>query len=203
MKTAHIFAFFVISLALGFAVFAFMGAVPQYLTIKQARNSTTPVQVKGNILHSTVRYDKTAGALRFEIEDDNKERIQIVYRGAKPDAFDTAPETAATGLVKKAEDGTEYFDTKSIIVKCPSKYDDKGNLKKSASPTPVNYGLNKNFNENITIQALNRPSVTFSQRWEKANTLALFPFSCVRNEWVTLGYEGLSNLRLDWGPDTA
>ena len=148
MKTAHIFAFFVISLALGFAVFAFMGAVPQYLTIKEARNSTTPVQVKGKILHSTVLYDKTMGALRFDIEDDNKESIHVVYRGAKPDAFDTAPETAATGLVKKETDGTEYFDTKSIIVKCPSKYDDKDKLKKPAQPTPANYGLNYNFNKN-------------------------------------------------------
>jgi cytochrome c-type biogenesis protein CcmE len=125
VKSAHIFAFFIISLALGFAVFAFMGAVPQYLTIKDARNSTTPVQVKGKILHDTVNYDNGMGALRFQIEDDNKERIQVVYRGAKPDAFDTAPETAATGLVRKSSDGTEYLDTKSIIVKCPSKYDDR------------------------------------------------------------------------------
>ena len=87
MKPAHIFAFFVISLALGFAVFAFMGAVPQYLTIKDARNSTTPVQVKGKILHDTVNYDNGMGALRFQIEDDNKERIQVVYSGREAGRF--------------------------------------------------------------------------------------------------------------------
>ncbi len=135
MKPAYIFAFFVISLALGFAAFAFMGAVPQYLSIKDARASTTPVQVKGKILHDTVNYDRAIGALRFQIEDDNKERIEVVYKGAKPDAFDTAPETAATGMVRRNADGREYLDTNSMIVKCPSKYDSADKAKKPQSAT--------------------------------------------------------------------
>ncbi len=137
MTKAHIFAFFVISLALGFAIFAFMGAVPQYLTIRDARASTTPVQVKGKILHSTQVYDGSAGTLRFMIEDDNKERIQVVYHGGKPDSFDTAPETAATGRVRKGPDGTEYLDTNSMVVKCPSKYDDQDKLKKPSTAGSV------------------------------------------------------------------
>lgn len=136
MKPAYIFAFFVISLALGFAVYAFIGAVPQYLNIKDARASTVPVQVKGKILHDTVNYDKAIGALRFQIEDDNKERIAVVYRGAKPDAFDTAPETAATGMVRRGADGQEYLDTKSMVVKCPSKYDSTDKAKPSQTSTP-------------------------------------------------------------------
>lgn len=130
MNKAYIFAFFVISLALGFTLYAFSSSMTPYVDIRTARQSNAQVQVKGKILHDTVHYDSALGALRFRIEDPNKEQIEIVYLGAKPDSFDTAPETAATGNVKKDADGHEIFISKSIVVKCPSKYDDKDKLKK-------------------------------------------------------------------------
>lgn len=137
MKKAYIFAFFVISLALGFTLYAFSASMTPYVDIRSARQSTSPVQVKGTILHDTVTYDKTLGALRFQIEDKNKERIEVVYLGAKPDAFDTAPETAATGMIQKDKaDGHDIFVSRSMVVKCPSKYDDQ-NKKPQTSPAKV------------------------------------------------------------------
>ncbi len=121
MKTAYIIAALIISTALGFTMWAFSNSMTPYVNIKQARVSSTPVQVRGKILRKTGRlpyYDNKENALRFWIEDANKEQIEVVYKGAKPEAFDTAPETAAHGLVR---DGKLYSD--SLVVKCPSKYE--------------------------------------------------------------------------------
>ncbi len=138
MNKAYIFAFLVISMALGFTLYAFSASMTPYVDIHTARAAATPVQVKGKILHDTVRYDGGIGALRFQIEDKNKERIEIVYMGGKPDSFDTAPETAATGMVQKDKaDGHEIFVSRSMVIKCPSKYDDQEKLKKPSTAGSV------------------------------------------------------------------
>ena len=127
MKKAYIFAFLVISAAMGFTMWAFSSAATPYVNIATARKLGTPAQVRGKILRdakdlkpgeAAPDYDSQIGALRFWIEDENKEHIEVVYRNAKPDAFDQAPETAALGIVKG---GT--LNASQLIVKCPSKYD--------------------------------------------------------------------------------
>jgi cytochrome c-type biogenesis protein CcmE len=121
MKTAYIIAALVISIALGFTMWAFSSSITPYVNIKQARQSSVPVQVRGKILRDkkfTPYYDSKENALRFWIEDENKEQIEVVYKGGKPEAFDTAPETAAHGMVR---DGKLYSD--KLVVKCPSKYE--------------------------------------------------------------------------------
>lgn len=136
MKTAYIIAALIISTALGFTMWAFSSSMTPYVNIKQARESSTTVQVRGKILRDATHtpfYDTKENALRFWIEDANKEQIEVVYKGAKPEAFDTAPETAAHGLVR---DGKLYSD--NLVVKCPSKYEgdkDPYKLKKSKGTT--------------------------------------------------------------------
>lgn len=127
MKRAYIVAFFVISVAMGFTMWAFSSAATPYVNIAQARKLGTPAQVRGKILRNPAElqagesapyYDTTRNALRFWIEDDNKERVEVVYRNAKPDAFDQAPETAAVGIIKG-----NVLNADQLIVKCPSKYE--------------------------------------------------------------------------------
>jgi cytochrome c-type biogenesis protein CcmE len=125
MNKAFVFALFVISLAAGFTLWGFSKSMTPYVTIKQARDINSMVQVRGKILHETSRYDSEGKALRFEIEDENKERIEVVYQGAKPEAFDTAPETAATGIISKDSTGKEILLSKNLLVKCDSKYQSK------------------------------------------------------------------------------
>lgn len=109
----------VVVIAGGFTLWAFSSNMTPYVDVKTARASTGQVQVRGYILHDTAIYDARIGALKFMIKDDKGEKMQIVYRGAKPDAFDKAPETAALGAYR---DGV--FVSEQLIVKCPSKYDD-------------------------------------------------------------------------------
>lgn len=136
MNKAYIIAFVVIGLALGFTLWSFSSGMTQYVDIKTARKINTPVQVRGIILRDTehpVQNDKNLHALRFWIKDVNKEEIEVVYYGAKPDAFDTAPGTAAHGFIRK-ENGTDVFVSDSLVVQCPSKYDDQKSVyKQSAS----------------------------------------------------------------------
>lgn len=131
MKQAYIIGILVIGLALGFTLWAFSSSMTPYVTVAVAKQSDTPVQVRGNILRDkehTPFYDKEHNALRFWIEDSKGERIEVIYKGGKPDAFDEADETAAHGMVK---DGIFYSD--KLIVKCPSKYDEGNKAKPGAA----------------------------------------------------------------------
>ena len=133
MKKAYIAAFLIIGMAIGFTMWAFSSNMTPYVDIRTAKKIGSSVQVRGKILHETARYDSTLNALRFEIEDVNKERIEVVYRGGKPEAFDTAPETAAHGMVRRDAGGALVFESDRLVVKCPSKYDEgKKNFYKQA-----------------------------------------------------------------------
>ena len=132
MKQAYIIGLLVIGLALGFTLWAFSSAMTPYVTVAAAKQSDAPVQVRGKILRDAEHpphYDKTHNALRFWIEDPKGERIEVVYKGGKPEAFDEAVETAAHGMVK---DGVFYSD--KLVVKCPSKYEGNGTPYKKGGP---------------------------------------------------------------------
>lgn len=124
MKRASLIAGFIIAVALCFTVWAFSSAMTPYVDIRTAREIHGPVQVKGNILHQTVHWDSQREALCFQIQDHNSDKIWVVYKGPKPDAFDTAPETAATGVIQPDPQLGEVFVSTKMVVKCPSKYDD-------------------------------------------------------------------------------
>jgi cytochrome c-type biogenesis protein CcmE len=129
MKKAYIVAFLVIGAAMGFTLWAFSSAMTPYVDIRAARESGASVQVKGKIIHAKQYWDATNNVLRFPIVDKNNDTIEVVYKGPKPDAFDTAPETAATGVVQKDASGHEVFVSSNMVVKCPSKYDDRPEAK--------------------------------------------------------------------------
>ena len=121
MNKTYLAGIAVVGLAIGFTMWAFSGSMTPYVNIKQARTLDQTVQVRGKIIRDNEHkpfYDTKANALRFWIEDNDKEKIEVVYQGAKPEAFDSAPETAAHGSIRN---GVFYSD--HLIVKCPTKYD--------------------------------------------------------------------------------
>ena len=132
MNKSYLAAAIVIVIALGFTGWAFSSSMTTSVSIREARTSERPVQVWGKILRSAPGvpapfYDANLKAQRFWIEDKNHERIEVQYHGAKPEAFDTAPETSATGIVRKdAENSSrDVLVSDNLVVKCPSKYDDQ------------------------------------------------------------------------------
>ncbi len=134
MNKAYIIGLLVISVAMGFTLWSFKDTMTPYTDIAGARKFDSAVQVRGTILHDTARFDDRLHALCFEIQDDKGAKIEVVFHGAKPEAFDTAKETAAHGMIGKDATGQEVFNSDSLVVKCPSKYDDKSSpYKKTAS----------------------------------------------------------------------
>jgi cytochrome c-type biogenesis protein CcmE len=135
MNKSYIIAFLVVSAALGFTMWGFSSSLTPYVDIRTAKKMDRDVQIRGIILrdpaHPIVR-DPRLNALRFWIRDPNKEEIEIVYHGARPDAFDTAPGTAAHGFIRK-EDGRDVFVSDSLVVQCPSKYNDEKSIYKQAA----------------------------------------------------------------------
>ena len=130
MKKAYLIALLIVVVAAGFTMWAFSSAMTPYVDIRTARQMGSNVQVRGKILHDTVLYDMRQSVLRFQLEDKNKDRIEVVYHGAKPDAFDTAPETAAEGYVHRDAAGQDVFESDKMAIKCPSKYDDSKTVPK-------------------------------------------------------------------------
>jgi len=135
MNKSYIIAALVIAAALSFTVWSFSSGLTPYVDIKTARKMNTAVQVRGIILrdseHPIVR-DTKKNALRFFIRDPKNEEIEVVYYGAKPDAFDTAPGTAAHGYIR-SENGRDVFVSDSLVVQCPSKYDDRKSIYKRSA----------------------------------------------------------------------
>ncbi len=125
LKKAYVFGLLVISLALGFSLWAFTNSLSPFVDIKTARAADGPVQVRGLIVKDAEHaayYDPASKAFRFWIVDKNKDICQVVYHGAKPDAFDAAPGLSASGVMARDASGHEFFNSDSLSVQCPSKY---------------------------------------------------------------------------------
>jgi cytochrome c-type biogenesis protein CcmE len=128
VKKAYLVGFLVISLALGFALWALSSSMNPYVDLKVARKTQGTVQLRGLIIRDPARpsyFDPQTNSFRFWIQDDNKEEVEVVYHGAKPDAFDAAPGLSASGQLRKDDMGREIFVSNSLSVKCPSRYSDQ------------------------------------------------------------------------------
>ncbi len=126
MKPAHVVALAVLLVAMGVSLYSFSGAVAQHVDVKQAMaRPGEMVQVPGQIVKESVRYDAGKGALEFDVlaidpktrAIDAAQRMTIVYRQPKPENFDQAVSVEAVGTFR---DGV--FEANNLLVKCPSKY---------------------------------------------------------------------------------
>jgi cytochrome c-type biogenesis protein CcmE len=102
------------------------------------------VRVSGAVVGSTIQYDSNTLTLRFTIANtpgDQKEvdklgglaavlhqavtdptapRLQVVYKGVKPDLLRNEAQAIMTGKV--GQDGV--FTAEELLLKCPTKYED-------------------------------------------------------------------------------
>lgn len=89
------------------------------------------LQVPGVVDKATPqRYNDQAGTFEFGLLDvqTHTQRLQVKTHKVKPSNFDQASQVTCIGTYK---DG--YFDAREILVKCPSKEQDK--VKGGGSPT--------------------------------------------------------------------
>jgi len=114
----------IVAIAIGVLAWnAFGGSATYYLTTSElaARGDAAygqSVRVSGSIAPGSVETDESTRTLSFKVKDEGGE-LPVVYQGTVPDSFQVGNDVVVEG--KLESDGV--FQAKTIIVKCPSKYE--------------------------------------------------------------------------------
>jgi len=121
----------ILALGLLFAQgFKASGGMGVYLTIEEAladhrQGSAKFIQMEGQVVSSSVRYENTGPTLVFDITDDKKNTINVTYNDIKPDNFDSGYPVIVEGRFT----GDRKFVAEKLKVKCPSKYEEEAGKK--------------------------------------------------------------------------
>lgn len=117
----------VLAMALLFARgFKASGGVGMYLTIEEAmavaqQDSDKFIQMEGLVINSTIKYDATKPELKFELTDDQDNKISVTYLDVKPDNLDSGYPVIVEGRFNNQKE----FIADALKVKCPSKYEEE------------------------------------------------------------------------------
>jgi cytochrome c-type biogenesis protein CcmE len=89
-----------------------------YISFDEAMQRDQRVQIIGSVLKDEVRYDTDSLKLVFKIENEDHQRLTVVYTGSMPGNFDQAETVVCLGIYR---DGRVHAD--ELLLKCPSKYE--------------------------------------------------------------------------------
>jgi cytochrome c-type biogenesis protein CcmE len=121
MKSGPIITAIVAILAMSGVVAAFMANASPYVTVAQAKSSTGDrLHLAGDIDKKSIQNDLVNHVLRFDITDADGQRVTVVHKGEPPANMGEATKVVAIGKM----DG-DRFVSDDLLVKCPSRYDDK------------------------------------------------------------------------------
>ena len=114
----------------------------------QAAAATTDgrIRVSGDVVEGSIVKDEDARVIRFAIrattagapgatpraDPTSAESIPVVYGGTVPDIFREGIQVVVEG--KMGPDGT--FEAETLLAKCPSKYQEAGQLSAEPAPAP-------------------------------------------------------------------
>jgi cytochrome c-type biogenesis protein CcmE len=104
---------------------SFSGSTSDYLNVAQARALGTDQarnsRVAGGIVPDSVAYSTRDVRLTFQIQDETG-ILDISYHGPQPDMLVDAVEAVAIG---KYDPQAQVFEADELLMKCPSKYEEK------------------------------------------------------------------------------
>jgi cytochrome c-type biogenesis protein CcmE len=104
---------------------SFSGSTSEYLSVAEVKalgpDQTRNSRVAGAIVPNSVTWSTRDLHLTFEIEDDSG-NLAISYYGPQPDMLVDAVEAVVVG--KYSPEG-EVFEAEDLLMKCPSKYEEK------------------------------------------------------------------------------
>jgi len=104
---------------------SFGGTSSDYLTIAQVRalgpDQARDSRVAGAIVANSVVWSTSEVRLTFDIQDETG-RLSVSYRGPQPDMLVDAVEAVAIGKYNPAK---RVFEADELLMKCPSKYEEK------------------------------------------------------------------------------
>ncbi len=117
MRIKYILGFFIIIAFVVFAGVKLKSSITPYVSLEEAKTTERVVQVKGERIPGSERYDFKRKEFIFKMKDPNGKEFEVRYFGVKPSNFEMASEIVAIGTYK---DGV--FQAQKLLVKCPSKY---------------------------------------------------------------------------------
>ena len=104
---------------------SFSGSTSDYLSVAEAKALGTEQardsRVAGAIVPDSVNYDTRELRLTFQIEDETGQ-LSVGYNGPQPDMLVDAVEAVAIG---KYDATAGVFEAEELLMKCPSKYEEK------------------------------------------------------------------------------
>jgi cytochrome c-type biogenesis protein CcmE len=104
---------------------SFSGSTSDYLTIAEVKalgpDQTRDSRVAGEIVPDSVEWSTRELHLTFEVEDETGQ-LAISYYGPQPDMLVDAVEAVVVG---KYDPAAQVFEAEELLMKCPSKYEEK------------------------------------------------------------------------------
>ncbi len=132
MKTTHIILLLVIAVAIG-VIISTSGDASKYVSFEEAKaisldNADEKVHVvgklkkdaMGNIIGMSYQPSVDPNYFEFLIIDNNNKEERVVYLSPKPQDFEKSEQIVIIGSYKG-----NAFKADKILMKCPSKYEDK------------------------------------------------------------------------------
>ncbi|MBA2564274.1 MAG: cytochrome c maturation protein CcmE [Gemmatimonadetes bacterium] len=121
--------------ALGYLIYSASRAnLVYYYEIDEARAAVLPdqqVRLAGDVVAGTIRKTQEHSRIEFAIEDPTRRhRVPVTYAGAVPDIFKPGIQVVVEGRFDRG--GT--FAADRLTAKCPSKYQEAGELGSSPAP---------------------------------------------------------------------
>ncbi len=116
MKAKYIIGAVIILSFIVWAGISFNKTLTPYVSIEQAKEMESVVQVKGKRLDNG-KFDISKNVFVFVLTDEAGEKIEVIYDGPKPGNFEQATEVVCVGKYSQGK-----FHAKELLVKCPSKY---------------------------------------------------------------------------------
>lgn len=121
MKIGVLISVIVGVLAASVMMMAFLNNASPYVTIAEAKSSTSNgLHVIGDLDKSTLFTDLAKNEVRFAMTDTKGGRMDVIYDGPAPSNMGDATQVVAIGGMK---DGV--FHARQLNLKCPSKYEGK------------------------------------------------------------------------------
>jgi cytochrome c-type biogenesis protein CcmE len=104
---------------------SFSGSTSDYLTVAQVKalgpDQTRNSRISGEIVPDSVDWNTRELHLTFAIEDDTG-ILPISYYGPQPDMLVDAVEAVVIGQYNPSKD---VFEAEELLMKCPSKYEER------------------------------------------------------------------------------
>lgn len=104
---------------MGAVMAALLNNASPYGTFADARKTgNTAIHVAGELDKTSVDNEPLQGVIKFNLKDQNGEVMPVVYTGTPPANLGEASKIVAIGGIENG-----VFHSKSMLVKCPSKYE--------------------------------------------------------------------------------